>query len=152
MIYGMDISKTYDIKRGKIFLGDQSNINDMVSIVNKIPKCKIIVDDGSHVADHQLKSFYYLFENLLDWGGVYVIEDIECNYWRPETTIYGYETGYTNIVDYFTKLNHSVNHGYSNHTNDMNIQSISYYPNCIVITKSDKPKTNSLPYRFQNKL
>jgi glycosyltransferase involved in cell wall biosynthesis len=152
MIYGMDISKTYDIKRGKIFLGDQSNMNDMVSIVNKIPKCKIIVDDGSHVADHQLKSFYYLFENLLDWGGVYVIEDIECNYWRPETKIYGYETGYTNIVDYFTKLNHSVNHGYSNHTNDMNIQSISYYPNCIVITKSDKPKTNSLPYRFQNKL
>ena len=148
-IYGMDINKKHKSKRGDTFIGDQNNIQDLTNIVKRIPKCNIIVDDGSHVASHQLKSFNYLFQNLLDWGGVYIIEDIECSYWRPETIIYGYETGYLNIVDYFSKLNHSVNNNYSNSKNDLFIQSISYYPNCIVIQKKSKDELINKQYRFQ---
>ncbi len=151
-IYGMDISKKYKIKRGETFIGDQNNINDLSKIVKSIPKCDVIIDDGSHVSSHQIKSFQYLFQNLLDWGGVYIIEDIECSYWRPETTIYGYETGYLNIVDYFTKLNHSVNSDYSNNSNTLYISSVSYYANCIVITKKTKQELTNKQYRFQNYL
>jgi hypothetical protein len=121
-IYGMDIGVEMKLNRGEVFKGDQSNINDLKIVSEKIGKCDIIIDDGSHVADHQLKTFYYLFENLLDWGGVYVIEDIECSYWRANVSCYGYESGYTNIVDYFSNLNHSVNSNYSNHTNHLNIK------------------------------
>jgi len=149
-IHRMGVTKKNKSKRGETFIGDQNNINDLTNIVKRIPKCQIIVDDGSHVASHQLKSFYYLFQNLLDWGGVYVIEDIECSYWRPETLIYGYETGHLNIVDYFNKLNHSVNSDYSNNKNDLFIRSISYYPNCIVIHKKSKDELINKQYRFQN--
>lgn len=36
----------------------------------------IIIDDGSHKLEHQLKSFEILFPKLKE-GGIYVIEDIE---------------------------------------------------------------------------
>lgn len=151
-IYGMDISVGLKLERGEVFKGDQSNINDLKIISKKIGKCDIIIDDGSHVADHQLKTFYHLFDNLLDWGGVYVIEDIECSYWKPFVQVYGYESGYTNIVDHFLTLNHSVNNNYSNNKNDLHIKSISYYPNCIVIEKYKKNEMRIDEYRFKHVL
>jgi len=151
-IYGMDIGVELKYERGEVFKADQSNLDDLTRIKNQIGKCEIIIDDGSHVIDHQLKSFYYLFENMLDWGGVYVIEDIECSYWNPNSTIYGYAVGEENIIDHFVKLNHSVNNNYSNHTNDLHIKSISYYPNCIVIEKYTKDEIRSEEYRFKHLL
>ncbi len=149
-IYGMDINTKPKSNRGDTFVGDQNNINDLDNIVKQIPKCDIIIDDGSRVPNHQLKSFNYLFKNLLEWGGVYIIENIECSYWRPEINSYGFETGYLNIIDYFTKLNHSVNNHCSNHPNELFISSISYYPNCIVIHKKTKNELENKQYRFQN--
>lgn len=151
-IYGMDIDIEMELSRGKVFKGDQSKIGDLVTITEIIKKSDIIIDDGSHIADHQLKTFYYLFENLLDWGGVYVIEDIECSYWRANVSCYGYESGYTNIIDYFLNINHSVNANYSNHTNNLNIKSVSYYPNCIVIEKLNKDEIRTEEYRFKHLL
>lgn len=151
-IYGMDIGVELKYERGEVFKADQSNLEDLKLIKNQIGTCEIIIDDGSHVIDHQLTSFYYLFENMLDWGGVYVIEDIECSYWNPNSTIYGYTVGEENIIDHFVKLNHSVNNNYSNHTNDLHIKSISYYPNCIVIEKYAKDEIRSEEYRFKHLL
>jgi hypothetical protein len=149
-IYGMDIEIGMKLSRGEVFIGDQSNINDLKKVSEKIGKCDIIIDDGSHIPEHQIKTFHYLFENLLDWGGVYVIEDIECSYWRPSTRLYGYEIGNTNIIDYFTAINHSVNDYYSNHKNELNIKSVSYYPNCIVIEKMKEDEIRDDEYRFKH--
>jgi hypothetical protein len=52
----------------------------------------LVVDDGSHVPEHQLEAFNCLF-GVLRNGGVYIIEDIECSYWR-NGAIYGYPTEY----------------------------------------------------------
>jgi hypothetical protein len=135
-IYGMDIGVAFKNERGEAFLGDQSKKEDLEKITDSINgKCRFIIDDGSHIPEHQLKTFYYLFENLLDYGGIYIIEDIECSYWRPEAQLYNYETGHLNIIDYFTKLNHSVNSHYNLHINNLNIKSITFAPNCIIITK-----------------
>jgi hypothetical protein len=134
-VFGLDIQNEIFNENVKIFKGDQSNLNDLDNIINQIPKCDIIIDDGSHVSEHQLKTFYYLFEHLLNEGGTYVIEDIECSYWKPSDTIYGYETGYLNIIDYFTKLNHQVNSDYNLLENNLNIKKITYSPNCIIISK-----------------
>jgi hypothetical protein len=134
-VFGLDIQSEISNEDVKIFKGDQNNINDLIAVVNQIPKCDIIIDDGSHVAEHQLKTFYYLFENLLKDGGVYVIEDIECTYWDPANLIYGYETGHLNIVDYFTKLNHQVNSDYNTIENPLKIKQITYSSNSITIEK-----------------
>jgi hypothetical protein len=134
-VFGLDIQREIFNDDVKIFKGDQSNINDLINVVNQIPKCDIIIDDGSHVPEHQLKTFYYLFENLLKDGGTYVIEDVECSYWKPSDKIYGYETGHLNLIDYFTKLNHMVNSDYNLIDNPLKIKQIIYSSNSITIEK-----------------
>lgn len=36
----------------------------------------VILDDGSHLAEDMIQTFTYAFENILNPGGVYVVEDI----------------------------------------------------------------------------
>ena len=79
-IYGMDIEVNFIYEKGEIFKGDQSNKDDLDRIISIINKANIIVDDGSHKPEHQLFTFNYLFEKLLAFGGIYIIEDIETNY------------------------------------------------------------------------
>jgi hypothetical protein len=129
-------------------MADQSKLQDLQAVAAHIKSCKVIIDDGSHHPEHQLKSFFYLFENVLEFGGVYIIEDIECSYWKPLSQIYGYETGYLNIVDYFTKLNHKVNSRYNLEKNELDIATITYSANCIIITKKEKPDPEEEIPRF----
>lgn len=151
-IWGMDISSEYRDPDCQIFKGDQSKLNDLTHIVKKTPKCKIIVDDGSHVPEHQLKTFYFFFEKMLDWGGVYIIEDIECSYWHPIADVYGYETGHLNLIEYFTKLNHEVNSHYNKLENKLHIKSITYGANCVIIQKKEADEIVEKKYRFEGKL
>ena len=50
----------------------------------------LIVDDGSHVPDHQVLTFNKLFP-LLEEGGLYMIEDIETSYWSRGSLYNRYE-------------------------------------------------------------
>lgn len=63
--------------------GDQSDMNVLTAIHEQF---EVIIDDGSHNADHQLVSFKHLFLNNLQPGGIYAIEDLHCNtdsfYWN----------------------------------------------------------------------
>lgn len=134
-VFGLDIQNEIVNENVTIYKGDQSNIDDLKSIIDKTPKCDIIIDDGSHIAEHQLKTFNFLFENLLKDGGTYIIEDVECSYWNPSHMIYGYETGHLNIIDYFTKFNHQVNSDYNSIENNLKIKQITYSSNSITIEK-----------------
>jgi hypothetical protein len=151
-IYGIDIDKEYTTNRGEVFKADQNNLEQVKLSTSSIENCKIIIDDGSHIPEHQLKCFYYLFENLLEDNGIYIIEDIECSYWKPNSEIYGNYTGYLNIVDYFTKFNHSVNSHYNNEENPLNIKMITFAPNCIIIVKGNEDDKVKREYRFRYKL
>lgn len=42
---------------------------------------RLVIDDGSHLPRHQLSSFSMIFEEVLEPGGFYIIEDIETSYW-----------------------------------------------------------------------
>ena len=53
---------------------DQSNIKELTEL-SKQQNIDIIVDDGSHIIDHQIKTFEMLF-NCLKSGGQYIIEDL----------------------------------------------------------------------------
>lgn len=77
-----------DIKESKLetpgcetFLCDQ---NDGVALDAFLTNqtFDVIVDDGSHLFEHQVTSFKHLFPRLKE-GGIYVIEDIQ----KPETEI-----------------------------------------------------------------
>jgi autotransporter strand-loop-strand O-heptosyltransferase len=134
-IYGLDINREFSHDRGHIFKGDQNNLFDLEKITSEIKSCKVIIDDASHNPQHQIKTFNYLFENLLEDGGYYIIEDVETSYWDPLSKLYGYEIGYLNVVDYFSKLTHNVNYKYNGFNNTLKIESILFTSNCIVIKK-----------------
>lgn len=55
--------------------GDQSNIHFLYKIDKQF---QLIIDDGSHQSNHQLISFKHLFQNNLQPGGLYVVEDAHC--------------------------------------------------------------------------
>lgn len=153
-IYGIDINSEWSNDRCITYRFDQSNPSDLKKIVEKVPSCKFIIDDGSHIPYHQLITFNELFDNLLEDGGVYIIEDIECNYWGSKEKIYGYEIGHYNILDYFRKLVDKINSKLSLDKNEMNISTITFGYNCIIITKKTKKERllDKLPYPHKHRL
>ena len=67
---------------------NQENINDLEKFCsNKINVYSFIIDDASHVPEHQWNSFIRLID-CLQPGGLYIIEDIETSFWK-ESHIYG---------------------------------------------------------------
>lgn len=154
LIYSMDITEERYQDRGIMYKGDQSNPNDLKRMIDMIGTCDIIIDDGSHHPQHQIDTFNYLFTNMLKNGGIYIIEDIECNYWNPEKSIYGYQIGNYNVVDYFSSTPNRINSDFSGLQNHLNIESITYYKNCIIITKKIDQEIlgSKKDYRFKNML
>jgi predicted O-methyltransferase YrrM len=66
-----------------VHIGDQSDAVFLAEIVRQRGPFDIIVDDGSHIADHQLTSFFNLFPALKE-GGVYIVEDLHTVFWTGE--------------------------------------------------------------------
>lgn len=175
-IYGVDIgvSKTGD--RFSIFQCDQSKLDQLERLTFEHIDCTarqifFILDDGSHIPEHQVLSFNYLFQFLLMPGGTYIIEDIETSYWK-RGGLYNYPTQYgyhheKNIIQVFKHLLDEINreflseearatqatvlekYGIDAETRKW-ICSITFGQNCIVITKKTKEELqfHDRTYRF----
>jgi hypothetical protein len=85
-VYGVDCSETpldgtADLRpmiaegTHNIFILDATNKGQIENAFNGI-LFDVIIDDGSHLLDHQLTS-YSIFKNHLSKGGIYIIEDIQ---------------------------------------------------------------------------
>jgi len=170
-LYGIEI---LDIDPSKIpynsliFKGDQNDETFLETVVKSInSKVDIIIDDGSHHPEHQINTFDYLFTNLLKDGGIYVIEDIETNYWK-NGKLYGnsIKCGWKNensIIEIFKGLvDTSINEEFlcCQHLSDENYDKIKYIMNdiemitfgynCIFIVKkkSEYQEYYDRVYRF----
>ena len=72
-IYGFDIDQKctkFENGRVKIIIGDQNKLEDLKKIPGDLD---VIIDDGSHVEEHVIKTFNYLFTEKLNIGGKYII-------------------------------------------------------------------------------
>jgi hypothetical protein len=78
-----------------LYTGDQSKLSTMQYLRQRGP-WNIIIDDGSHVPQHMIYSLYHLWDAVVP-GGLYVIEDLETNYWTHGANIYGYQLVETGI-------------------------------------------------------
>ena len=173
-IWGIDINKEQKGDKFTILKCDQSNINELNESVSKIGEnnLELIIDDGSHIPEHQILTFSVFFEKLLKSGGIYIIEDIETSYWT-KNSLYGYNTNYginhnKNIINIFSKILHLINSEFLKKDdklslmNDINlndtvidgISSITFGHNCVIIKKKEEYEYNynNREYRFQHNL
>lgn len=82
IIYGIDIDprcSQFEEDRIKILIGDQNDDNFLNKVKLEINEIDILLDDGSHITTHQIKTFNYL-HGLIKKGGFYIIEDLRNSY------------------------------------------------------------------------
>lgn len=81
-IFGIDINpscKQFESGRVKIFIGDQNDEIFLNDIKSKIGDIDILLDDGSHITNHQIKTFNVLYPSV-NSKGFYVVEDLSNSY------------------------------------------------------------------------
>lgn len=81
-IYGIDINpecRKYEEDRIKILIGDQNDDAFLEKIKNELPNIDVLIDDGSHITLHQIKTFNYLYDKI-NKDGTYIIEDLANSY------------------------------------------------------------------------
>ncbi len=165
-IYSMDVyDKSFlQEKRIKIYKGSQVDKDFLDKVVSEIDGLDVIIDDGSHINEHVIQTFNYLFPLLKD-GGLYIIEDVQTSYWE----FFGGDSRNLNnpktMMAYFKSLTDSLNHeefllrDYLPNYFDKKIISMHFYHNMIFIYKGNNDEKSNLvdgnvnykgkPYRFE---
>ena len=154
-IFGIDIDEEclqYQSDRTKIFIGDQSDVSFLRNVKAKIPRIDILIDDGSHRAKDQKTTFEEMYYHVRK-PGVYLIEDIELNYWpskdkdKPDNFM-TYMKSKIDELNVRRTMSRKVSESYpfkdtqvrfNNSTN-----SISFYENMVVLEKQEMPKAKEI--------
>ena len=110
LILGCDIdlkckNLNYDKSNIKVVVGDINDNNIKAEII-KHSKFDIILDDGSHNSDDVVKTFCNYFKHLKE-GGLFIIEDLHCSYWREHRGGLFYPIS---AINFFKRLVDIVNH------------------------------------------
>jgi len=82
-IFGIDIDPECANRfepPNQVRIGSQADADFLQRVVAEMGAPDIILDDGSHVSQHQVASFRALWP-VLKAGGLYVIEDCHTAYW-----------------------------------------------------------------------
>ncbi|MER8625771.1 cephalosporin hydroxylase family protein [Mesorhizobium sp. M1143] len=82
-VIGIDIDpicKAHDEVGIEIFTGSQDDPALINQIIDRYDAFDIIIDDGSHIMRHVMKSFELLYDKV-DPHGVYLVEDLHTAYW-----------------------------------------------------------------------
>lgn len=146
-IYGIDVydKRALEEERIAIFQGDQTDAEFLKGVVKKIGVPDIIIDDGSHINAHVIRTFEVMFP-LMSERGIYVVEDTQTSYW-PQ---YGGDSTDLNApstsMGYFKSLINGLNHHELIHREgapsyfDRHIVSIHFYRNLLFVFKGDNAK------------
>ncbi len=120
--------------------GDQTDENLLMRVNEEHGPFDIIIDDGSHLNAHVLKSFEIMFP-LLNADGIYVVEDTQTAYWKgwgghpKETnrldTSLGFIKSLTDGLNYSEIPDPDFRQTYAT----QNIIGIHFYHNLVIIDK-----------------
>jgi len=155
-IYGIDIynKSSHNETRVRTFRGDQTDETFLRNVIAEIGNPDIIIDDGSHINSHVIRSFQVLFP-LLAENGIYVVEDTQTSYW-PSYGGSSEDLGNAPTSMCFLKglidgLNHEefIRPGYSPSYYDKNIISMHFCHNLVFIYKG---KNNEGSTEIKNNL
>jgi hypothetical protein len=85
-IVGIDINpkcKAYESPGTHVVIGSQNDPTLLEKVAKEFGPFDVVVDDGSHVFEHQLTTFRTLFPHIRH-DGVYACEDLCSSYWKEE--------------------------------------------------------------------
>ena len=154
IIHGIDINdhRSMEQQRIKIHIADQGDRTQLDNVFNGIGNSDIIIDDGSHINGHVIKSFEFLFPRLKT-GGIYIIEDTQTSYWEEyggtstdfnrAGTIYHY---FKSLIDCLNNVEFIIG-DYKKSYFDKHIIGMHFYHNMIFIYKGDN---NELSNKVRN--
>jgi hypothetical protein len=149
-IFGIDIfDKTYHNEdRIKTFCGSQVDEDFLKKALSEIGDVDIIIDDGSHINEHVIKTFHLLFPHLRS-GGIYVIEDVQTSYWHEFGGSLDKFTHLTSM-NFLKSLVDGLNYeefprnGYEPTYFDKSIVSMHFYHNLVFIYKGSNNEGSNL--------
>ncbi len=170
-IYGIDIKKESVYPRGKVFCGDQGNRAFLDSVIEDIGgELDFVIDDGSHVPEHQVLGLNAMFATALKPGGIYIIEDIETSYFTGGI-VYGNAMNYgyqhpDSAITLFKEIVDSVNWKFvsdearQQFTSPVDeavrsqISTMTFAQNCIILVKKDATSQpyDTGEYKFKSEL
>lgn len=154
-IFGVDNNKNLKCDDIEVIYADQNSKKDLENISNTIGKCDFIIDDGSHHPQHQYDTFIKLFDCSLKFGGIYIIEDIECNYWRSGSSIYGNKISDDRpLFKFFEQSHYLINQEFTKKNNFLEISTVTFAHNCIIVTKRNEEELSlcKREYRLRKNL
>jgi len=83
-VIGIDIEpgcKVHEAENIEVFIGSQDDPALIKQVLHKYPRIDIVLDDGSHLMSHQIRSFELIYESVAP-NGVYLVEDTYTCYWE----------------------------------------------------------------------
>ena len=157
-IVGIDL-KSYNFNINRIFTyqGDQTDTNFLLIVARKFKKFDIIIDDGSHICSHIIKTFGVLFDYLKD-DGLYICEDLQTSYWpryggsrinlnKKNTSLSFFKT----LIDSGNYESHDRPF-YKKSKFDGNINFVHFFQNLVIIKKGRTNNDKNNNFKQKNKL
>jgi len=148
-IVGIDLHDKSALRERRVDIRqcDQTDANALTKLSQEYGGFDVIVDDGSHLNVHVLRTFEILFPLLRD-GGIYAVEDTQTSYWPSWG---GGLQSPSSMMVFFQRMTDGLNHaeypirGYSPSYWDTHITSIAFFHNLIIITKGRNDEKSNAP-------
>ncbi len=83
-IIGIDINpdcKIHEQDSIEIFIGSQADPKVLSSVLEKYGNIDVVLDDGSHIMNHMIETFEFLYPKI-NKRGTYMVEDTHTTYWE----------------------------------------------------------------------
>ena len=142
VIYGIDIDEKcrgISIPGVQVRIGSQVDEKFLESVIDELGNPQIIIDDGSHHADHLSLTLQLLWPQLQD-GGLYIIEDTHTSYWKDHGG--GYQSPQT-IIEFLKDAIDTMHQSYTRKQMPSkteflkdSLSSITFHDSIIVLRKS----------------
>jgi hypothetical protein len=140
-LIGLDINpdcKRFESENTRIVIGDQGDPKFLETLAAETGPIDILIDDGSHIYEHQLASFRTLFPHIRD-DGIYACEDL-CYAYDPAHSGGVRKPG--TYVEFLKTLIDEINAWYWNENVDAEADALAhcvhgmhFYASLVVIEK-----------------
>lgn len=141
VIHGLDIDPacarhaTLDLH---VHIGDQSDVALLQTIVSEMGGIDLVIDDGSHLNEHQIITFAALFP-LLSADGLYICEDTHTSYWTSHGGGFNDPRSFLSYAKRLVDDMHSWHiDEYVNDDLARKMKSVLFYDSMVVVERADR--------------